>query len=72
MSAIGHARDNSEPAAILSRFFIYPLELLHALYGYTELCTASGKPVRPSCLPTVCLILTEGASRLPLPIYRPH
>ena len=52
----------------ISVFFTYPLELLRVRMAFDTIhSSASGKPVRPSCLRTARLIYTEGSPRLSLP-----
>lgn len=52
----------------ISVFFTYPLELLRVRMAFDTIhSSASGKPVRPSCLRTARLIYAEGSSRLSLP-----
>jgi solute carrier family 25 protein 16 len=52
----------------LSVFFTYPLELLRVRMAFDTIHgSASGKPVRPSCLRTARLIYAEGSSPISLP-----
>jgi solute carrier family 25 protein 16 len=52
----------------ISVFFTYPLELLRVRMAFDTIhSSASGKPVRPSCLRTARLIYAEGPPRLSLP-----
>ena len=49
----------------ISVFFTYPLELLRVRMAFDTIHnSASGKPVRPSCLRTARLIFTEGSPQL--------
>ncbi|KAI0280946.1 mitochondrial carrier [Russula aff. rugulosa BPL654] len=52
----------------ISVFFTYPLELLRVRMAFDTIhSSASGKPVRPSCLRTARIIYAEGPPRLSLP-----
>jgi solute carrier family 25 (mitochondrial carrier protein), member 16 len=52
----------------ISVFFTYPLELLRVRMAFDTIhSSASGKPVRPSCLRTARIIYAEGPPRLLLP-----
>jgi len=52
----------------ISVFFTYPLELLRVRMAFDTIhSSASGKPMRPSCLRTARLIYAEGLPRLSLP-----
>jgi solute carrier family 25 (mitochondrial carrier protein), member 16 len=56
----------------ISVFFTYPLELLRVRMAFDTIhSSASGKPVRPSCLRTARLIYAEGSPRLSLPSAAP-
>ncbi len=53
----------------ISVFFTYPLELLRVRMAFDTIhSSASGKPVRPSCLRTARLIYAEGLPRPSAPL----
>lgn len=57
-------RSSLSPQGAISVFFTYPLELLRVRMAFDTIhSSASGKPVRPSCLRTARLIYAEGSPK---------